>query len=657
VVLVFRDCSVRRQADAVQRERLALQDRLAKIADNAAECIFVTDAEGRVTFINPEAERTFGFTSVELLGQLMHDRIHHHYPDGRPLPMSECPFSEVYRSGQPVRDHEDMFFRKDGSPLAVNCSNAPLEIDGLRVGAVLIARDISERKRAEAALSASNLGYRSLFENMLDGYAHCKMLYEAGVPQDFVYLSVNPAFERLTGLKDVLGRRVSEVIPGIRQHNPELFETYDRVIRSGKPERFETYVVGLGIWLAISVYSLESEHFVAVFDNVTARKRAEEFQLRSQKLEALGTLAGGIAHDFNNILLAIGGNTKLAIADLPRDHAAQRSLGEISKATDRAADLVRRILSFSRPQEQKRETFHLQPVVEEALHLLRATLPAMIEIRTQFEVDVPAVVADSTQVHQIIVNLATNAADAIGPRRGLIELRLDAVNPADVPGPRADLPAGRCARLSVSDSGCGMERAVLERIFDPFFTTKPAGVGTGLGLSVVHGIMKSRGGAVTVYSEPGKGTTFRLYFPAAEAAADAARREQRKVAHGKGEHVLYVDDDEALVILATRVLERLGYKVTGHTDATKALQDFRGRADDFDVVVTDLSMPGISGFELARELLAIRSDVPILMTSGYVQPEDRTTALQMGIRDVILKPDTVEDLGEALERLFSKFRG
>ena len=391
--------------------------------------------------------------------------------------------------------------------------------------------------------------------------------------------------------------------------------------------------------------------------DMTARQRAEALQLRSQKLESLGTLSGGIAHDFNNILLAINGNIKLAIADLPAGHAVQQSLGAIEKAGSRATELVRRILAFSRAQELKREVMDLQPVVEEALKLVRATLPATVEFRTEFAAELPPVVADSTQVHQIIVNLATNAAHAIGAKSGLIEFRLEAIQQSeDDPIPSLSLPAGRYVHLIASDSGCGMDRATLERVFDPFFTTKAPGEGTGLGLSVVHGIMKTHGGAISVYSEPGRGTAFHLYFPASGSAVERAPETRLESIRGRSEHVLYVDDEEPLVELVTRTLERLGYRVSGYTEARRALEEFRARPQDFDAVVTDLSMPGMSGFELAGELLGIRPEIPIVMTSGYLRPEDQEKALQMGLRDLILKPDTIEQLGRTLDRIFQAER-
>jgi CheY-like chemotaxis protein len=293
----------------------------------------------------------------------------------------------------------------------------------------------------------------------------------------------------------------------------------------------------------------------------------------------------------------------------------------------------------------------LAPVVDEALKLVRATLPAMVDIRVRYAADLPPVSIDPTQIHQIIVNLATNAAHAIGGRSGHIDVAIDAVSlGADFASRTPGVREGRYVRLEVADDGCGIDRATLERIFDPFFTTKPQGVGTGLGLSVVHGIVKGHDGAINVYSEPGRGTTFRIYLPAMHAAPARPDAPLRATVGSKRPHVLLVDDERSLATLASKMLERIGYTVTAHTDATTALAEFRAHAQRFDAVVTDLEMTGMTGFDLAREVMTLRADIPIVMTSGLVRPEDQLTAASLGIRALIAKPDTVEELGYVLNR-------
>ena len=396
-----------------------------------------------------------------------------------------------------------------------------------------------------------------------------------------------------------------------------------------------------------------------VFVDITDRKRTEEAQLRSQKMEALGTLAGGIAHDFNNILLAITGNAKLALSDMqtafPLEHSVQRNLYEIDKAASRAADLVKRILTFSRQQETQREVLHLQPLIEDALRLLRPTMRAAIEIRTTLDADTAPVASEPIQIQQVVMNLVTNAAHAIGDKPGAIEIGLSNFESRDVSllatGP---LPAGRYVRLTVSDSGVGIDAAVIERIFEPFFTTKQVGQGTGLGLAVVHGIARAHGGAIGVESRAGHGATFRVYFPAASGEVRMADVKPQILPASRDAHVLYVDDEEPLVFLIARILERLGYRVTGCVDPEQALRELRAHPQEFDVVVTDLSMRGMNGFELTRAVKAIRADLPVLLISGYLRSEDRDLAAQLGIRELILKPNTVEELGLAIDRTLSK---
>jgi len=407
---------------------------------------------------------------------------------------------------------------------------------------------------------------------------------------------------------------------------------------------------------AVPLYSSKGEitKWIGSNTDIDDRKRFEEAQLRSQKLESLGTLAGGIAHDFNNMLLVIQGNAQLAQEMVDKDNAAQEHLVEISHASDRASDLVRRILSFSRPQKARHKVIQLGPVVEEALKFARAALPAMVEIRANVSAQMPSVAADATQIHQIVLNLATNAAHAIGPRGGLVEIELasteiDPLAVACALDGAPNLPAGQYARLSVRDSGAGMSPEVIERIFDPFFTTKPPGQGTGLGLSIVHGIMRSCGGAVTVQSALGKGTSFHLFFPAApEASATDGTSTVVGLTRGMGQRVLFIDDEDAVVRLGTLNLTRLGYRVTGCTDPATALKEFLRDPEGIDAVITDLSMPGMSGFDCAREMLAIRPDLPIVLTSGYVRPEDEALAREIGIRAVRSKPAALNELGKTL---------
>ena len=399
---------------------------------------------------------------------------------------------------------------------------------------------------------------------------------------------------------------------------------------------------------------------VVLISDITARKEGEvarsrlEDQLReAQKLEALGTLTAGIAHDFNNILAAIAGNASLALPESSAGSAAETSLAEILKAAIRGRELVRRILTYSRPEEGIRKPINLQSLAEEALKLLRSSLPHKIQIRSKFAPDLPRILADASQIHQVLLNLGTNAAHAMDELGGLLEVRVEAV--ALGPGTEAppDLRPGRYVRLCFRDTGCGMDQNTRERMFEPFFTTKPAGLGSGLGLSVVHGIVKSHGGGVVVHTQPGKGTDFHLYFPACGQAAEEAPEPPTKVAAGRGRRILFVDDETALVFLAERALKQLGYEVTGCTDPFQALEIFRKDPDEFDAVVTDLSMPGLSGTDLISELRKVRPGLRVLVTSGYVRPQDNEMVRRVGVQELILKPSTIQELATVLHKVLS----
>ncbi len=399
---------------------------------------------------------------------------------------------------------------------------------------------------------------------------------------------------------------------------------------------------------------------IALID-ISERKRAEaarvllESQLReSQKMEALGTLAGGIAHDFNNALAAIAGNSELARQDVGPGHIALESLGEINKAARRAKDLVQQILAFSRRQPLLRKPTTLSLVVLESARLVRATLPAGVSLKVECKPDTPAVLADASQIKQILLNLCGNAIQAVQDqgRPGVVEVRLEVYAQAEA---RGDLQPGRYACLTVQDNGPGMDEATRARIFEPFFTTKPMGKGkgTGLGLSVVHGIVKAHEASIEVESPPGEGSTFHICFPAVDAPVAAATTAAVAAtpANGQGKHILYIDDEEAILLLMQRLLERQGYRVSTFTSPEKALAAARADPAQFDLAVTDYNMPGMSGLNVAIALRDIRADLPVVLASGYITEELRANAPAAGISELIYKPDTVDELCEAVARI------
>jgi nitrogen-specific signal transduction histidine kinase/ActR/RegA family two-component response regulator len=399
--------------------------------------------------------------------------------------------------------------------------------------------------------------------------------------------------------------------------------------------------------------------FRGVTRNTTEKRKAEEEraalqeQLRqAQKMEAIGTLAGGIAHDFNNILAGILGYAELASLDIPEGSEAKYNLQQSIKSTYRAKDLVQQILAFSRQSKQERKPLDIRPIIKEALKMLRASLPSTIEIRQNIEADWGAIEADPTQIHQVLMNLCTNAAHAMSENGGVLEVSLTKFDmDAGTSGVNSEIEPGPYLKLRVSDTGSGMPPEILSRIFDPYFTTKETGKGTGLGLAVVHGIVKSHRGAITVSSEPGKGTTFDIYFPRGDIIQAPSELERiEPLPLGGRERILFVDDEKAIVEIGQKLLERLGYEVVSRTSSVEALELFRAKPESFDLVVTDMTMPNMTGDKLARELMGIRPDIPVILCTGFSERITEEKAKLLGIREFVMKPLVMKDLAKSMRR-------
>jgi signal transduction histidine kinase len=380
------------------------------------------------------------------------------------------------------------------------------------------------------------------------------------------------------------------------------------------------------------------------------RKRLERQLRQSQKMEAIGRLAGGIAHDFNNILAAIIGFTEIAADKISPDSKAQGNLKRILEAGIRGRELIKQILAFSRQSEQEKKPSQLSRIVDETLRLLRASLPSTIHIEWNVASESGLVLADASQMQQVVMNLCTNAAHAMRERGGIISIDLcDFSFSTSAEAPRGGLAPGVYLQLSVNDSGEGMPGDIVDRIFDPFFTTKKLGEGTGLGLSVVLGIIESHGGAITVRSEPGRGSTFAVYLPRImEARAEVPVGEER-VPTGK-ERILFIDDEEALAEMGKEILADLGYEVISRTSSRDALELVKADPRCFDLVITDQTMPELTGVGLAKEILAIRADMPIIMCTGFSHLVDAGKARAAGIKAFAMKPLTKREIAKTIRR-------
>lgn len=435
---------------------------------------------------------------------------------------------------------------------------------------------------------------------------------------------------------------------------PEALDTFFQAISPGEPVTIEsrhrrkdgsTYPVEVRIAL---LQTDGESHVLGIARDITGRKRMEERLQHAQKMEAVGNLAGGIAHDFNNILSPIIGFAELLIARLPDGGFESDSARRILEAGRRGSDLVNQILAFSRRSEQRLKPVWIQPILQEVIKLGRSTIPANIEIVAMLKPDCGPVLADSTQLHQIAMNLLTNAYQAIDETEGIIsiELRETAFERED--SGRGGLGPGRYALLSVSDTGCGIEPEVIGSIFEPYFTTKKQGKGTGLGLAVVYGIVKEYQGDIRVYSEPGKGTTFNVFLPVCEDEATIAAVETGERFPRGSERILIVDDEEAIIEFESQILGRLGYRITAHTSSTEALKTFKLDPEAFDLVLTDMSMPHMTGDQLLREIHEIRPELPVIVCTGFSERMQKENAAAMGVKAFLMKPVSISDLAIAI---------
>jgi len=510
----------------------------------------------------------------------------------------------------------------------------------------LVGERTAELERANRALRDSEQRLRAIFEQTEETIVI--------TDSDFAVQYANPATESITGYspQDLAGQEMSILVSDDMYREIRDTVTRGEIWRGNSVDQTKD---GAPYEVEASVTPIRDAdgritNYVGVARDVTHEKDLEKQLREAQKMEAIGTLAGGIAHDFNNILMPVMGYTEMALEDVPEDSLLEANLQEVLSATQRAVDLVKQILTFSRQREQERKPVRVGLIAKEATKLLRASLPSTIQMDYRSGVESDLVMADPTQIHQVIMNLCTNAAHAMRETGGRLEVTLSDCAADDAgrePG------TGNWLRLSVTDTGHGIPAGTLARIFEPYFTTKDKQGGTGLGLAVVHGIIESHAGAITVESEVGKGTTFHVLLPLIETEA-APERDDRSAEEIQGEGtILFVDDEATIVNLAQRMLESFGFEVVPFTGSVDALAAFREDPGRFDAVVTDMTMPNLTGVDLTKEILQIRPDTPIVLCTGFselITPEQSKT---IGIREFVMKPLLKRKLGEAVQRALS----
>ena len=658
-------CLVGMMVDMTERRRSELVlAQLGAIVEHSEDAIISRDLDFLIRSWNPAAERLFGYAAGEVIGKNINILI----PEDRLADVEHR--RALFARGNPLPTYDSVRLARDGRRIDVSITQSSImDADGKLIGISLILRDITERKRSAAIVERERMRLQTILKMASDGI-HV-------MDGEGLLVEANDAFLNMLGydrsaigrlhVADWSGLESPEVI---KARNDELIARRGQVLFEAPVRRRD----GVILDMEINAAGIEIEgkgYLYAAFRDITARKQAEakrtqlEEQLReAQKMQAIGTLAGGIAHDFNNIIATILGNVDLARQDASANPLALESLEEIHKAGSRARDLVHQILAFSRRELTERRRIALEPVVEETGRLLRATLPARVAIEVQCNAGGAIVQADPTQIQQVLINLATNAMQAMRGAPGHIVIGLDVLLlDAAAAAPHPALVAlrerkpGRMVRLTVKDDGPGMDAATLARIFEPFFTTKPVDEGTGLGLAVVHGIVQGHEGVIVAESQPGKGASFAVYLPVAvDQAAEPAPESEAAAAPAPlslngGQHILYLDDDESLLFLLKRLLERRGYRVSCYLDQGEALAALRAKPAAFDLVVSDYNMPGMSGLDVAREVRLIRADLPVAIASGFIDETLRTEACGAGVLELLFKADAVEEFCAVVQRL------
>jgi len=630
VVVAHENITARKQAD---NALIASENRIRLVFDTSPNCLFIKDRLGSYVMVNMATARLFSRSREEMIGKTDGELACGGWSKGEPA--SSAPAGADLSVAALLDTSEEAFVQKDGAVRWFRTFRAPIAFADAPDCELTIAVDITLQREAREKLRSSELLMRTILDTLTSRVvlmdrelqviwanraaanfaqkASCQMI---GEPCYKVFAHQKVICEDCPSIEALSRGRVSEQMRKTMQGR--TWVTYAIPIRND---------VG------------EITNVVEVADDITGRLFLEGQLRQAQKMESLGTLAGGIAHDFNNILSGILGYTELAQMEAEANPTIKEYLGEVYSAGVRATELVRQILTFSRRRNAELQPLQAPLVVKEALKLLRSTLPTTVELKTSISTKVDPVLADPTQIHQVIMNLCTNASHAMEPDGGVLTVAVEQTRPeAEFFERHPGLAVGSYLQILVSDTGCGMSPDILSSIFDPYFTTKDLGEGTGLGLSVVHGIVKEYGGEILVDSVPEQGSTFTILLPVTSKAVFDLEGDRESRALAGTEHILLVDDEPTLCEAYKRFLEKYGYRVTTLNDPLKALEAFRGNPGSFDLVLSDVTMPRLTGDKMGVQMLALRPELPIVLMTGFSHHLTEELAKKQGFRELVMKP-------------------
>jgi len=634
-----------------------------QIAEQTRTVHWEVNAEGLYTYVSDVSEGVIGYRPEEIIGKK-------HFYDLHPAEGLEAFKTMVFDAfvrKESFRNLENIVQTRDGRLIWVSSNGIPfLDCNGNLERYRGSDTDITERKKAEDALKESEEHLRVVIEANKDAMI---VINSKGSMTLF-----NAAAEIMFGYRadDILGQPVNCLIPapGRAQHTKGVRDFFS----TGKPDRLIGQTVEVQavrangeqfpIEISLAVGGgVDRSFVVSVIRDITERKKAEEEKkrleaqlLQAQKMESIGNLAGGIAHDFNNILSSVIGYTELSLDDVEKGTPLEGYLQEVYTAGKRARDLVKQILAFARQSDEERKPILVDTIAEEALKLIRSTIPTSIEIKQTIE-SYSLIMGNPTQLHQIFMNLCTNAAQAMEDAGGILEVGLkDVTLDTESSLTQLDLKPGNYVKVTVSDTGPGISPDIIGSIFEPYFTTKGVGKGTGLGLATAYGIVETYGGKITADSELGKGTVFSIYLPITKKREDYRPYEEENLPSGT-ERILFVDDELPIANMGSQILERLGYQVTVRTSSVEALELFRSKPNDFDLTITDMTMPNMAGDELAVELMRIRSDIPVILCTGYSKKISEENASEIGIKAFAYKPVVKADLAKTVRKVLDEAKG